>query len=473
MTGTVIGITSETKGMSREQLDELKRFSGKNAGICYMDDDYFDSAVTDPDKADKRFRGTIKSGHHSISDHAKVEVLFEGISKMLAMTLNSLQDYATSEKSGRYSKMTGDTDRERELYNKWSGIFEKRALEIEPYINDAELTRKLVKKLGAKGAGVRVCDGQLQVKDIENRSESELAMIKELLNTAKKSGTLTSKKIAQENARMVLSIFSHSTTMGYSTSLRQWNYIYDWCEKIIGFYNRLQKANCEVGNFFDMLVADIKWLRDFIGETLYVENLRDTKDRCIDFLGLYSGYKNGNAMHPARYFTDKDEILDYNYNTAYDCSLVILGQLERHRTIKYQIISDVEDDLNNNRFYIPKMIRGTEYEKEWLSDLESVKDVVPQATKVRVLETGLLPHFAAKAQERLCGRAQLEAMECTKELAEKFIDKCEHGEMSEMGKQYVYEFMGYNAQCLTKCEMQGKCLEGCRYGAEDALHRSL
>ena len=119
------------------------------------------------------------------------------------------------------------------------------------------------------------------------------------------------------------------------------------------------------------------------------------------------------------------------------------------------------------------MIRGTEYEKEWLSDLESIKDVVPQATEVRVLESGLLPNFVAKAQERLCGRTQLEAMEHTKDLAEKFINECEHGNMSEMGKQYVYEFMNHNKECLTKCEMRGKCLEGCRYGAENALHRSL
>ena len=40
MNFTVTGLTVETKGMTSEQLEDAKLFSGKNAGICYMGDSY-------------------------------------------------------------------------------------------------------------------------------------------------------------------------------------------------------------------------------------------------------------------------------------------------------------------------------------------------------------------------------------------------------------------------------------------------
>ena len=66
---------------------------------------------------------------------------------MLAIVLNSLQDYATSEKSGRYTVMTGNSELECDLYEKWLNIFKKRVLEIEPDIDDDALM-KLMEKAG-------------------------------------------------------------------------------------------------------------------------------------------------------------------------------------------------------------------------------------------------------------------------------------------------------------------------------------
>ena len=148
---TVIGCTAETNGLTIEQLENAKLFSGKNAGICYMSESYFDSAVTDPVKATKRFVSTCSRGHHSIADHVRIEVLFENTSKMLAMLLNSLQDYATSEKSGRYTVMTGNTAEETKLYDKWLQIFHSRILELYPDYDDEVLLARFNKQYPESG----------------------------------------------------------------------------------------------------------------------------------------------------------------------------------------------------------------------------------------------------------------------------------------------------------------------------------
>ena len=45
--------------------------------------------------------------------------LFKNLPKIIAMLLNSLGMYATSEKSARYTIMKPETELEETLYNKW------------------------------------------------------------------------------------------------------------------------------------------------------------------------------------------------------------------------------------------------------------------------------------------------------------------------------------------------------------------
>ena len=111
-----IGVCNENMP---QVLENLKRFAGAQGGICYMSKPYFDSYVTDPEKALKRFTTVAATGHHSIAGHSQVALLFEGVPKIIAMFLNNLNDYETSEKSGRYTVMTGNYDLEMEIYHKW------------------------------------------------------------------------------------------------------------------------------------------------------------------------------------------------------------------------------------------------------------------------------------------------------------------------------------------------------------------
>lgn len=59
----VIGSTKIGYKMPKE---EAVNFSGKSAGICYMPDS-MDTLFSEPtEKTEKRAKGTLASGHHSV-----------------------------------------------------------------------------------------------------------------------------------------------------------------------------------------------------------------------------------------------------------------------------------------------------------------------------------------------------------------------------------------------------------------------
>lgn len=430
MKSTIIAVSNEVKCFSNEDLEKAKTFSGKNAGICYMADNYFNSSVSDSIKASQRFPRVAGTNHHSIADHVRVEVLFEGISKMLAIVLNSLQDYSTSEKSGRYTEMTASSEKEQFLYDKWRNLFHKRIGELYP--------------------------------DLDEKSTD---------------------KLAQENARYVLSVFTRSTTMGYSTSLRQWNYIYDWCKKYMSQFSYVlyplespdstevlyNNSLNTIASYFEVeLYKDIEKLADFIEKNLYVDVLRDPRKRCFDFLVNNSGDEN----HPMRYYHivepdmingfrglshSEDDYLGITYSVSYPASFVQIAQAERHRTLKYFMQFNSHCSIKD--FYIPKCIRGTHLENDWLDDLNSIKDLVPQATIVGIIETGHIGDFVMKCQERLCGRAQLEVAEQTRNTALRFIDASSN---SRVLSEYTKKFQ-FCEDVKLKCKMLGGCKEPCRW----------
>lgn len=477
MNATVIGLTKEVNSVSKTDLEDEKVFSGKNAGICYQKDGYFNTSVSDPVQAGKRFSRVAGTNHHSISDHAKVEVLFENCSKMLAILLNSLQDYATSEKSGRYTVMTGNSEKETKLYDKWRVLFKKRILELYPDIDDSVLVSQM-SKLGH--SDVIIVDGKLSNDSMVDFDEFSQDCLRQIKSTC---DTLPSTKIAQENARYVLSVFTKSTTIGYSTSLRQWNYIYDWCQKYISQYaihrnlfeittnNVLVKIGTteEVSYFEYKLWEDLCELSAFIKENLYVEELRDPKNRCFSFLTNLSGDIN----HPMSKYRiieadytgyreedvySEDDVLGVTYNVSYPASFVHIAQAERHRTLKY--FMQFNPYNSNLEFFIPQMIRGTVLESEWLDDLGSVHESIPQATMVGIVETGHIEDFILKCEERLCGRAQIEIAKQTEETAKRFL---EVSDKSSVLNIYVDKLRGNKGCVNTKCKMLGVCKEPCRW----------
>ena len=113
----LIGIT---KQITQDELPELKVreemqiFAGKAAGICYMPDDYFSKAFDDDEKSINRSKRNAVNGHYSVYEHGHINLIIQ-TSKIMAMILNSLNLYATSEKSGRSKRYDSSAKRIQEL----------------------------------------------------------------------------------------------------------------------------------------------------------------------------------------------------------------------------------------------------------------------------------------------------------------------------------------------------------------------
>lgn len=161
-----IRILASTKVGYEMPKEEAINFSGKSAGICYLPDNLDMLFSESNEKTAKRAKGTLASGHHSVFGHVTYNLALEGIPKILAMILNNEKTYNTSEKSARYTKME-PSKKEEELYEKW----------IEIYKNEIQ-------------------------KKYPNIDEKK------------------AKKLAQENARYLISVFTPATVMEYSVSFR-------------------------------------------------------------------------------------------------------------------------------------------------------------------------------------------------------------------------------------------------------------
>ena len=141
-------IAAITEGRNIDMVDvddkkDIKIISGKLGSICYLEKDYNAIAEEDDEKSLKRFNRITSNGHHSIADHCYVTIVFENISKMQAMVLNSTQCYNTSEKSARYTVFKNNTPQEDLLYNKWKNYIIENNEELGLNIEDEKKLEKI------------------------------------------------------------------------------------------------------------------------------------------------------------------------------------------------------------------------------------------------------------------------------------------------------------------------------------------
>src|SRR5574344_1637880 len=286
-----VSILASTKVGYEIPTREAEVFSGKEAGICYMPGKIGDLLAEGEEKDLKRAQGTLKSGHHSVFGHVSYNFEFEEIPKILAMLLNNEKCYNTSEKSARYTLMT-PSKAEEELYYKWIKIYQTVIQEKYPEIDAKQIT-----------------------------------------------------KLAQENARYLISVFTPATIMGYTTDLRQINYILGWSEKFI------KEAE---NNRFNFMLKPA--LEDFIreNERVRIEELYDSKRSTFSLFAT----------------RNRKEEWGENYSINYEGSFAQLAQAQRHRTIKYEM-----SFLKEPKFFVPRIIKGTPNEKEWLKDISSVSEL--------------------------------------------------------------------------------------------------
>ena len=255
------------------------------------------------------------------------------------------------------------------------------------------------------------------------------------------------EKLAMENARYVLSVFAPNTTMMYTTSLRMWSYLVCWCKDYINSAKEVTE--------FDTLVK--KCVHDLyvtlLGVQCYSETIVDNKNRNFNFLSKQVDFP----------IWDTQEMYLDSYLIKYNVSFACLAQEQRHRTLRYYMNFDGSQKLE---FYIPKILTKEEDKKEWLQDLNSIKETFPIATKVSVIETGLISDFMLKCDERLCGRVLLETMENVKTNLLKFARDWNKTPFTihELNKHIK------DGKIITKCG-NISCKEPCYWGAKNALTR--
>lgn len=380
---SILGSTKEKYILPKE---EAILFSGKAAGICYMPDTLDVLFNEEKEKTLKRANRTLISGHHSVYDHPTYNLALEEIPKILAMILNNEGMYTTSEKSARYTKMKLE-DKEKELYEKWIEIYSKEIEKEYPNINEKQVL-----------------------------------------------------KLAQENARYLISIFTPSTTMEYSVSLRQINYIMNWFEDFIKY--------AEDTSFNKMLKPFLEEFNENLKELRVEELDSSVKNRK---LSLFDDRKN------------RKEEFGENYCTTYKGTFAELAQAQRHRTIDYKIVIPEE-----NEYYVPLIINDNDkLKEEWIKDISSLADRYPQGLLININERGTVENFILKTKERLCGCAQLEIMLQTKEILDRYLK-----ETKESNKE-VYEYLK-QYEAGVRCKYKGwKCTAPCIWGPNKALTRKI
>lgn len=248
------------------------------------------------------------------------------------------------------------------------------------------------------------------------------------------------EKLSIENARYMLSVYT-PTTMAWTVSYRQLAYIIKWIDLLVDETDDdiLKKSALE----FSELVKNLTNCNKLI-----VEN----KNRKFEFI------KKQGEINNVEFFGDM-------YQTTYLATYAQVAQLQRHRTLHYEI------EVGDYGYYVPKLIKEYSLETEWLDDIGCIEGIVPQGKLVKVLEQGRAIKFFDKAKERLCGRAQLEVALQTKETLNKFIDS--RNNLSKSSSDSLNNIINDN-KVITKCSMKNfECKEICRWGAKFGLDRLI
>lgn len=340
-----VNIVASTKVGYKADKEELDKFGGISAGICYSKNGFESLLNEESEATQKRIERTKNGGHHSVYGHGEISLILEGVPKALAMFLNNEKEYNTSERSARYTKMKLQGE-EEEIYNKWVSIFKD--------------------KITSRYAGVAPN-----------------------FFTERKITTL-----AQENARYLISVFT-LTTLEYTTSYRQLNYIYGFMQKEI---------HRENPTAFDIM------LRPHFAE--FCEKLRELN--LIDER-LQENGKNREFSLIDRENTPLVKYFGDVYATSYKGSFAELAQAQRHRTIDYSF------KFTDESFFIPPIIKDDEnLVKEWLNDCAKQYNTFPQGMLLEIEERGTYRNFILKMQERLCSCAQLEINKQTLETLKEY-----------------------------------------------------
>ena len=410
--------------LTDEDYKQMQELSGANAGICYMaadshtveplpqksplgdagEADYFTSSKAIGEKAINRFKKCVIDKHHSVADHVWIELRLSGVSKMLAMWLNLLRFSNTSEKSGRYTRMTCISDNVEAAYSKW----EQKCL------------------------------------DYVGRRYPEMPQYKQA-------------GLAKENARFMLGILDPVTTLGYSTSWRCWNYIIDWTEHCWDWACKGGYTRETLPPFYARLCEELESLHDeLIALGLRVEGMTDSKYPFPDMLHYpvkdealpLGGVHDDMALTKSGWTTRAQGLHAFDISNGV-CTLTArlsfnaAAQLLRHRRLTVHLYPCLEelgiaccDDnvmlstdttdtiyMYRKEYYVKPagFVEDTSDWQDWVRDLYALSS----AENPRIGETvwlkasGALVDILAVVTERSCGGAQFEIRNLAQQLVQR------------------------------------------------------
>lgn len=350
--------------------------TGVKAAVCFRDGEITPEMIRATETEEqliKRGLNTIKSDHTSPSEQQSVSLEITNIPKILCMILNNEHQYAADERSLRYTEVKPSeyiSHEETTLYNKWLNIFIK-ILNDEYY----EFFWKF------------------------NQGETE--------EKTKKKVASAIKKIAQENARYMVSVFI-PTTLTYTVPFAQINKICLYMERIIA--NPLNEFEELIVPYLKEFIQGIKDLDILVTEHDAHVLVPSLKVPDTDNL-LYKNNKNIDLS----LFAERNEFSGINLPNEYGVSIsynmaisfASLAQFHRHRTVNFEMSTP---KITDTRFYIPLLLDNKPaLQKEWLKDINTVNKYYPQGKILDVNANGPLKHFVNYVgKERACDRAFLE-----------------------------------------------------------------
>ena len=221
------------------------------------------------------------------------------------------------------------------------------------------------------------------------------------------------RTLAKENARYMTSTFIN-TEMVHTIPLAQLNRVVAYMKKYMAkdgknsFEERLSKD-------FEMFINECERLH------LLDERLQSNrKERSLKIFG--------------ENLKDIPEEFGVTYATTYRGSFAEYAQKERHRIET----SRLERDETNGFFVPPILENHPDLVKQWLIDINSVKDEVPQGELVTIHEEGTFDTFISKLKERDCSAAQLEIFRQSEETKKKYYEA-----LKEKNHPYVKKLEPY------------------------------
>lgn len=211
------------------------------------------------------------------------------------------------------------------------------------------------------------------------------------------------QKLAQENARYLVTVFM-PTDLIYSTTLRQINYLASWMHQYINTHHKEIPFENKLSDSMQEFLTSLEKLN-----VLEKRLMTNDKNRKLSLFGK-------DLLSKKEYFGDV-------YCTTYKGSFAFLAQAQRHRTLDYQI-----ELLPQKEYFIPPIIEDDKnLVKEWLEDINTVKDITPQGELILINEVGKYEDFILKCKERICTCAQLEIMQQTRKTLLEYKKALEDG----------------------------------------------